>query len=211
MSRKSIAIAVVLSLFTVGSVWLFHNAGTWLIKNDAPTHADAIVMLMGSIPDRVLETSDQYNEGLATQIIIAEESMGAYRDLLKRGVQIISNTTQCSTALVKLGVLPENIICLPGDANSTQNEAVIIRKYLKTQPSIDTITLVSSPDHTRRASMIFEKAFKKQAMPVVVYSCPSKYSGFTGKGWWRDKEGIQTVLGEYVKMLNFYLFDQRKL
>jgi hypothetical protein len=59
--------------------------------------------------------------------------------------------------------------------------------------------------------MIFEKAFKKQNMPVVVYCSPSKYTGYTGIGWWKDKEGIQTVLMEYLKMGNFRLVEGRRL
>jgi uncharacterized SAM-binding protein YcdF (DUF218 family) len=166
---------------------------------------------MGSIPDRVLETSDQYQTWHAGHIIMVEESMGAYRELEKRGVIIISNTAQCSTALVKLGVPPDSITCLPGDATSTQMESVIIRNYLKTHKAIKSITLISSPDHTRRASMIFNKAFSKQTIPVEVYAWPSKYNSYTGKGWWKDKEDIQTVLTEYVKMINFWLFDRCKL
>jgi len=30
-------------------------------------------------------------------------------------------------------------------------------------------------------------------------------------GWWKYKEEIQSVLGEYVKLVNFWLFDLQKL
>jgi hypothetical protein len=59
--------------------------------------------------------------------------------------------------------------------------------------------------------MIFEKAFSSQGMKVIVQSCPSKYTSYTGKGWWKNKEGIQTVLMEYIKMFNFLLFEKRTL
>lgn len=209
--RKRIFFPFILLVLLAVILFLLYNAGTFLVKTDPLHKTDAIVMLMGSIPDRVLETSDQYQTWHAGHIIMVEESMGAYRELEKRGVHIISNMAQCSTALVKLGVPPDSITCLPGDASSTQMEAVIICKYINTHKTIKSITLVSSPDHTRRATMIFKKAFEKQYMPVMVYSCPSKYSSFTGKGWWKDKEGIQTVLMEYLKMLNFLVFEKWKL
>ena len=210
-SKGKVALSFVLLVVVSASVTTCRNAGTWLVKKDIPNHSDAIVMLMGSIPDRVLETLDTYKAGLSDRIILVEESMGAYRELEKRGVQMISNTVQCSTALVKLGVRTDHITSLPGDARSTQQEATIIREYLKTQPGIDTITLVTSADHTRRASMIFEKAFRKQGMSIVVQSSPSKYSSYTGIGWWKNKEGIQTVLMEYIKMGNFWFFERRRL
>jgi hypothetical protein len=59
--------------------------------------------------------------------------------------------------------------------------------------------------------MIFEKAFRKQGMNIVVQSSPSKYSSYTGIGWWKNKEGIQTVLMEYLKMGNFWLFEGKRL
>ena len=190
---------------------LFRNAGTYLVKSEPLKKADAMVLLMGSIPDRVLQAVDLYKEGFAGKLIIVEESMGSYRKLEERGAHFISNTTQARNAAIAMGIPADSIIILPGDARSTQMEAVIVREYLKTQPGLDTIILVTSPDHTRRATMIFEKAFQKQNMPVVVYSSPSKYSSYTGKGWWKNKEGIQTVMFEYVKMVNFWMFDKRRL
>lgn len=187
------------------------NAGTWLVKNDQLYKADAMVMLMGSIPDRLLQTVDLYQQHHASKLIIVQESMGPYQQLEARGASIISTTQQCRNAAVTLGIPADSIILLPGDARSTQQEATIIREYLKMHSGIDTITLVTSADHTRRASMIFEKAFSSRGMKVIVQSCPSKYTGYTGKGWWKNKEGIQTVMFEYVKLINFWLFDKRKL
>jgi uncharacterized SAM-binding protein YcdF (DUF218 family) len=181
------------------------------VKNDEPVHADAIVILMGSIADRVLEASDQYNKKNADKVIVVEESMGAYVDLEKRGVHIISNTKQVRDAAVALGIPPDSIIILPGDVTSTQMEAMIIRDYLVNKPSIDTLLLVSSAPHTRRASMIFKSAFRKAEEPVVVICSPNSYTNFDPKNWWRSKEGIQTVLMEYIKIANFVLFEKRQL
>jgi uncharacterized SAM-binding protein YcdF (DUF218 family) len=211
MKKKTAILATILLLLAIGILLLIRNAGTYLVKSDTLHPADAMVMLMGSIPDRVLQTADLYQQHQATKLIIVQESMGPYRQLEARGASIISSTQQCRNAAVALGIPADSIIILPGDARSTQQEATIIREYLKTQPGIDTITLVTSSDHTRRASMIFEKAFRKQGMNIVVQSSPSKYSSYTGIGWWKNKEGIQTVLMEYLKMGNFWLFEGKRL
>jgi len=188
-----------------------YRAGTWLVKDDAPVHADAMVILMGSIADRVLQAADVYQKRLAGKVIIVEESMGAYKELEARGVHIISNTIQVRNAVIALGIPADSIIILPGDARSTQQEALIIRKYLANKPGMDTLLLVSSAPHTRRASIIFEKAFGKTGTPVIFYCSPSKYSNFRGNGWWKHKEEIQAVLSEYVKLLNFLFIDRRRL
>ncbi len=210
-NKKRLLFSFIGLIFILVSVTTCRNAGTWLIKKDSPVHADAMVMLMGSIPDRVLETYDLYKAGFAHRLILVEESMGAYRELEARGAHIISNTQQCRNAAIALGIPADSIIVLPGDARSTQQEAIIIREFLKVRPGIDTILLVTSSDHTRRASMIFKKAFEKSGMQVVVYSCPSKYSKYNGKGWWKQKEGIQVVLFESIKIANFLFIEKYRL
>ena len=131
--------------------------------------------------------------------------MGSYRELTGRGVPIISNSSQARSAAIKLGVPADSIILLPGDARSTLSEAMIVRKYLKDISSIDTIILVSSPAHLRRASIIFKNAFRNLPEPVFVGCSPSAYSSFSPDKWWRRKEDIQTVLTEYLKTGSFLL------
>lgn len=187
------------------------RAGTWLVKVDVPPHADAMALLMGSFPERVLEAADLYHEGKAGRMLIVNESMGPYRLLESRGAEIIRTTRQAYDAAVDLGVPADSIILLPGDARSTLSEAMIVRKYLKDISSIDTIILVSSPAHLRRASIIFKNAFRNLPEPVFVGCSPSAYSSFSPDKWWRRKEDIQTVLTEYLKTGSFLLIEKRQL
>ena len=187
------------------------KAGTWLVMNDITCKADAIVLLTGSIADRVLQVSDLYNLGYTQKIIIVEAGMVAYKELKDRGVTIISNTTQYLNALIDLGIPEECILILPGDAISTQMEAEIIRNYIQNDPEIDTILLVSSSEHTRRASMIFRSAFRNLDNPPEIICSPSKYTSFNAQKWWNHKESIQTVLLEYLKMLSYILIDRKEL
>ena len=166
---------------------------------------------MGSVADRVLETADLYNQKISGRVIIVVESMGAYKALEARGVHLISGTVQVRNALCALGIPSDSITLLPKDAQSTQDEAITVRDYLSNQISIDTILLVSSAEHMRRATLLFEKAFKKKNLHVVVCADPSKYTSFRKKDWWKHKEEIQMVMGECIKLLNFWFFDIHKL
>lgn len=201
---------IILLVFSI-SLTICCKSGTWLVKNDTPNHADAMVILMGNIPDRVLQAADLYNMGIAGKVIIVEENMGAFKKLEERGAHIISNTTQARNAAVSLGIPADSILILPGYASSTQQEAIIIRKYLTNRTDIDTLLLVTSAPHTRRASIIFRKAFEANRNKVLVCSSPSVYSKYNGVAWWKHKEEIQAVLGEYVKLVNFWLFDKKRL
>lgn len=178
------------------------------MKEDVPVHADAMVLLMGGFPDRVLQAVDLYKKGTAGRLIIVEESMGPFKMLEARGADIISNTQQAKNSAIALGIPADSITVLPGDARDTKTEAIAVRNYLSGYNAIDTLLLVSSASHMRRASMIFKAALRDSVTPVYVGCSPSAYSSFNPEKWWRRKEDIQAVLSEYVKMGSFMLFEK---
>jgi uncharacterized SAM-binding protein YcdF (DUF218 family) len=211
MLKSRIVFFFILIVLTVVYVGGCRRAGKWLVKEDMPEHADAMVILMGDFPDRVLQAADLYHEGRAGKLIIVEVSMGPFSTLEAKGADIISNTEQARNAVIALGIPADSITVLPGNARSTQTEALIVRDYLADNTCIDTLILVSSPAHMRRASMIFKAAFRDAKTPVYIGCSPSIYTDFDAEHWWRGKEGIQTVLAEFVKIGSFVVFEKRDL
>jgi uncharacterized SAM-binding protein YcdF (DUF218 family) len=203
-----LGIVILILLLAVGSC---RKAGTWLVKTDEVEQADVMVILMGSFSERVLQAADLYEQGVSDQVFIPEEAMGAYKILEARGVQLISNSTQARNALVSMGVPSENIVILPGDATSSLEEARIIRDYLNTVPGIESVLLVTSTSHTRRAGMIFRAALNALDNPPAVHCSPNPYTSYHAERWWKDRNDIQRVVGEYMKMTDFVLFERRKL
>jgi len=210
--KSKIVFFLVLATLSAACIGGCRRAGTWLVKEKVPPHADALVLLMGNFTDRVLQTADLYGSGIADRVIIAEESMGGYKGLTDRGVKIISHTSQAVSSLVALGVPQDSITVLPGDARSTLDEAAIVRNYIGNNPDTDTIILVSSPYHLRRASMIFNKAFKEAGLTVFTGTSGSgAYTDFDAARWWRSKEDIQHVLTEVIKIGSFVTVEGRRL
>lgn len=193
-------------LFIVGCT----RSGAWLIREDLPPRADAMILLMGSFPERVLQSVDLYNEGIADRLIIVYESMGAYQALAERGATVIRTTEQARDAAVALGVPDSCITMLPGDARSTLDEALVVREYIANRPGLDTLILVSSPAHMRRAYIIFKNVLQNQEKQVYIGCTPSAYSSFEPEKWWRRKEDIQSVISEYIKILSFIFIEKGK-
>jgi len=200
-------VLITLSAIFVGGC---RRTGGWLAKDDMPPHADAMILLMGSFPERVLQSVDLYHEGIADRLIIVYESMGAYQSLAERGATIIRTTEQTRDAAVALGVPDSCITILPGDARSTLDEALAVSDYLAVRPGLDTLILVSSPAHMRRAYMIFKTVLKRADLNTYVGCSPSEYSAFNPDRWWRRKEDIQSVFSEWIKILNFKIIEQGK-
>ncbi|MCU0458716.1 MAG: YdcF family protein [Bacteroidales bacterium] len=209
--RRSTLFIVFLFILIIAYVGGCRRAGAWLTKEDVPVHADAIILLMGNFPERVLQVHDTWESGLADRVIIVEESMGPFSALESRGASIVSNSEQAAGSLVALGIPVDSIVLLPGNALSTLDEAYAVGKCLAGNSEADTLILVSSPAHMRRAYMIFNSTLRAMDKNVVIGCKPSSYSSFNGVKWWRRKEDIQTVFAEYIKIASYMLVEKHKL
>ena len=76
MLKSRLIFFFILIVLTVVYIDGCRRAGNWLVKEDVPEHADAMVLLMGSFPDRVMQAADLYNEGQADRLIIVHEEYG---------------------------------------------------------------------------------------------------------------------------------------
>jgi len=63
-TKKYLTFAGLVLAFFVLAVSMLRSAGTFLVKSDAPQKPTPTIILMGSIPDRVLQAFDIYNQGL---------------------------------------------------------------------------------------------------------------------------------------------------
>jgi uncharacterized SAM-binding protein YcdF (DUF218 family) len=210
MGRAAIASILLLILVGATSIGSCRRLGIWLAKEEVPPHADAMILLMGNFPERVLQAVDIYNEGVSDSLIIVHESMGPYKTLEARGANVIRPTDQACSAAVALGIPDSCIIILPGEARSTLDEAQAVRNYLADKPRIDTLILVSSPAHMRRAHLIFKTVLRKSGVNAYIGCSPSAYSAYNPKKWWRRKEDLQSVLSEWVKIISFIFFEKGK-
>ena len=199
---------MVLLLLGVGSC---RKAGTWLVRNDNPVHADAMIVLMGSMTERAVHAADLYHEKVTGKILVVEAAMEDERILERRGVRIMSSSMRARYHLIALEIPEDSILILPGEATSTKMEAQITRDYLLSHTGIDTLILVTSSYHTQRAYKLFNFALKSVDEPIVLYCSPSSYSRFHAEKWWTYRQDIEHVLMEYLKLANFYLFERREL
>ena len=155
---------------------------------------------MGSIADRVLQAGVLYKNGHSTEILIANNIQYGSEYLAQYNV-FIPNFAQLS----KQALTQRNI---PGRAASTRAEAQITANYLKQNPQIDTLIIVSSAAHMLRAGMIFNDTFNDHNLNVIVLSVPSKYSGFNASHWWKHRESAKQVFYEYLKLISFVMVEQ---
>jgi uncharacterized SAM-binding protein YcdF (DUF218 family) len=207
--RITTILLILLVFFIFVSVFLIPNLGKWLVAEDDLQASDMIVVLTGSVPDRILQAVDIYNERYSDKLVLVNSYRVDNDIFVERGVEIPPGNAQLSKmAAIDLGVPEENILILEGDAKSTQDEALIIREYIRNNRAIESIILVTSKYHSGRSKKIFRKALSSLDREISIYSSPSKYDPFNVNQWWRDREDIKLVVLEYLKLANFYFREQ---
>lgn len=208
MTRKSKVLLVLLVIAVVLLVWAVPRMGHYLVVDDPLEEADLMVILMGSVPARVLEAADVYGEGFAREVVLVRSFTEAEDTLEERGVVIPGQADLTRNAAVQLGIPESRITVLPGGAESTKDEAIIVRDYLVNSPEIEAVILVTSSFHSRRTKAIFERFCGDLERDTIFISRASSYDSFQAEGWWRDRESAKQVLLEYLKLAHFYLWER---
>jgi len=188
---------------------LLRRMGAYLIDEDPPAPADAIVVLAGSVPDRILEGVTLYRDGFAPHMVISRgRENAAYGQLDALGVKLPREHDLNRSVAEQLQVPAAAIAEVGGGMDgSTLQEAQAMLRYAREQ-GYRKLLLVTSKAHTRRAALIY-RTLAAGGFEVVVR--PSRYDRFEPQSWWRDRVDLRRVLIEYQKLLGFFLFDRWRI
>jgi len=205
--RKWIGIAVLgVSVGGIlGRVPLLTAVGRFVVEDDPPVKADAVVVLSGSIPDRIMEAVELFREGYAPRIMLSHDrhSVLVVR-LRERNVHVPRGYEINRTIAEQLGVPPSAIIDVPRTGGSTLGEARDVLEAVRRR-GFHTIIVVTSKYHTRRAGLVFRHVAADRVRIVVR---PSRYDRFRPNAWWHDREDTRRLVIEYEKLLVFWLIDR---
>jgi len=189
----------------VGRDAVLSAIGGFLIVQDDTHQADALVVLSGSVPDRILEAVDLYQAHLAPRIILTrEQPLPGLAALRARGATLPEHHEQNISIAEQLGVPADAIAVMPTATSSTLAEAKALVAYLKEQ-NVHSILLVTSKAHARRARLTF-RTLASPDLRIAV--CPSRYDPFSAEQWWHERAFVRRAVIEYGKLLNLVLIDR---
>ena len=188
-----------------GLAALILGAGRLLVVSDPlPERADAIVVLAGSIADRVLEAADLYRAGVAPRVVVTRERLPRGDWALRaHGVRLPESDEQMLAALHALGVPPSATGLIPRRTNSTESEARTIARWVCARAR--SVVVVTSRYHSRRARMILRRAL---GSTVVLSVRPSRHDPFEQARWWGDRRDAKAVLSELEKLAHYWLRER---
>lgn len=207
--RRVLLLTGVLAAAAVSVWWqrveVLTALGRFLVVADSLQPADAIVVLSGSIPDRVLEAVDLYRAGYAPHVVLTREGRPpGYDALLARGGSLPERHEENRRIALQLGVPAEAIEVADRRANSTLAEARALIGFLQ-EKGFHRILLVTSRSHARRARAIFTTLAGGRLEVLVV---PSRYDPFRPEDWWHNRALARRLVTEYGKLLTWWTIDR---
>ncbi|MGI9533502.1 MAG: YdcF family protein [Thermodesulfobacteriota bacterium] len=194
-------------LISVFSIFLFSNfilkiLASNLIETDHLRKSDAIVVLGGEAPSRMLEAIDLYNKGFSEIIIITRGGKPEGLDYLNsKGIEYPEEPEINKYLANKFNIDEHTILLLPGRVYSTKEEAELVKDY-SIKNGIKTLIVTTSKSHSKRAKIIFNDVFEGTDIKILIR--PSGYDSFDTNNLSANKYHWKQVVNEYQKLLYYY-------
>lgn len=191
-----ILLSLLAALVYFGHGFALDRAGRYLIVKDELRPADVIVVLGGEATERVEHGVKLFKEGWARKDRI-----------VMTGGPLVARHTWA--ALMKehaeeLGLPGKNIL-LVDRSRSTEEDAEFTRD-LMLKHGYKSLILVTSPYHSRRASMYFRKVMGGR---VAVINSPAEPGWLRFEEWWKRRRDRDMVLNEFSKLIRLWIFGSR--
>jgi uncharacterized SAM-binding protein YcdF (DUF218 family) len=194
-----IPLAFVLLALIVCGVIAFRGLGRWLVREDSPAHADAIVVLSGGLPSRAEGAAKYFALGYAGEVWITRPE-GPADEFKALGIPYSGEEEYSRQVLIHMHVPENDVSILPGTINNTQQEVEEIARELRKENK-GSVIIVTSPQHTRRVKALWKKLADKN-LTATVTAAPD--DTFDAEHWWRNTRDALSVVREILGLLNVW-------
>ena len=161
--------------------------------------ADAIVVLSGSSAyvERTQKAAQLYREGRAPLVLLTDDHQrGGWSSAEQRNPFFVERATD---ELIKAGVPQDRIRIVPGVAETTHDEALILKEYV-VNGGFRSVLVVTSSYHSRRALRTVQQAFANTGTTVGLEPATTSVPLL----WWLRPQGWRTVGVEFVKLVYYW-------
>jgi uncharacterized SAM-binding protein YcdF (DUF218 family) len=196
IKRRLFCLSLAAAILVLGGLrW----GGDLLISSDPlPARVDAAVVLQGSSIGeraRLAGAMSLLQQGIPDRVLLSvprKSYWGASippmaRSYLEKnyGIAAAGRVDFCETG---------------EDVNSTEEEARALDACIR-QHGWQSIAVVTSNYHTRRAGMIWRSALKRRDPPLPLWVYAADDPEFQARGWWRKRLYAKTWLLEFTKLI----------
>lgn len=164
--------------------------GEWWVVSDELEKAQAIVVLGGDSVEgsRVQRAARLYREGWAPRVVLIGPALRIY----------LSETELMQREAIALGVPADRLLRVPRAADSTFEEALVLRPLLA-EHGFRRVIVVTSSYHVRRARRIFRAVYREGGIQVWVDAVDDPR--FDPRYWWQKREQRALFFLEILRSL----------
>ena len=200
--RRLLVIAVLILVLSLSRGRLLPAAAQFLDVSEPPQPVDAVMVLGGNADTRPFVAAALIRAGLAQRALVpmfrppADNEDGlalAEHELIRR-------------VLRARGVRDEEVVTIPGEVASTQDEARALCRFFEAEPEA-TVAVITNGYHTRRARMLFHHELGERMARVHFIAAPT--IGWSAVNWWRSEAGFTSCVTEYFKLAYYGLREDR--
>jgi DUF218 domain len=184
-------------LLLIAFIFCFFYVGRWLIVEDPLDHAQAIAVLSGRMPLRVLEAAKLYRAGYAPEVWLTHSTEPG-KSLQDMGLKYLGEEDYNREILIHEGVPPSAIHVLEPPILNTADEIIAIKFALNAAP-LRTVIIVTSKPHTRRVHTLWRMLAHGEGRIIVR---ASSQDPFDARHWWRNTTDALDVVREVLGLLN---------
>jgi len=200
--RTLLLIGVLVLVTLLAAPAAARSLGRWLVVEEAPQQARAIVVLAGHLPFRASEAATTYREGWATEVWITQGRRAQEEAALERlKIDRIEEHDYSRQVLEAQGVPTDAIHILPERNSGTADEVRSVSRRLR-EAGGGRVIFVTSKFHTRRVKLLWRLLATDQEEAVVRYTSDDPFDPVR---WWQKTGSTIAVAREYGAMLNAWL------
>jgi uncharacterized SAM-binding protein YcdF (DUF218 family) len=189
--RCGAVVVGIAALIAGAAAYAAFQASSWLSASDTPARAAAIVVL-GDDPTRVLAGADLYREGIAPRVLLTVPLRSARLQRLEREGVAVPWFEEAGAQVLRRNGVPDAAIGTVGQSlKSTYAEGLALAERFA--PG-ETLVVVTSPYHVRRARMILRDTLPGRNVLVV----GNRHEALPAR-WWTEQEATRNVLLEGAK------------
>jgi uncharacterized SAM-binding protein YcdF (DUF218 family) len=173
--------------------------GPYLVVADSLEPGDAIFVLAGTGPGRLVEAAALHRRGLAPVVVVSLPP-----DTMRRARELAGEPApqdRAVSALVHAGVPRQAVARLDRVVVNTAEELAVDFEFAQAQ-NYRRVILVTSPQHTRRVRLIWNAYYQKR-LPALVH--PTPFEEFDAARWWGSSRSLEKSLYEVAAIVHFLL------
>jgi uncharacterized SAM-binding protein YcdF (DUF218 family) len=186
-------------LILIAGVAGFRNLGRWLVREDALSPADVILVLSGGMLPRAEEAANVFRGGYAPEVWVSRPA-GPASALEHLGIRYVGEEEYDREILVHEGVPGALVHILPDPIVDTEQEVEEVAREMRRTGKARVI-IVTSPQHTRRVKALWKKLVGKN-LTLVVHAAHE--DPFDADHWWRNTRDVFSVVRETLGLINVW-------